>query len=324
MFFCVSSRFTLLVLYTRLLIRKGRFEDMRSRSFAREACVLVRRVSFVACAPPLHSPSLPRRQVLVVVPEAALYPPDSIPSHFSWLVRQTRLPPTLKLRHGVLDDHLRWRVAVRHLARDAHSTELGLDHRLALCEFTSTLIDCTRARSRNIARSPTNAPPRRNVCCSQSRISVPADKMYSAGSAVLLNECLKGTISLSIAFYNALNAQSAGPSAGYVPISGDDKQNNVDEKRQAGRTPLVELLTLPRIKRAAAKMRNEVFRCVGQMDFRATRSINTAGGSKLAELTSNCSVRSSDCWKLSIPACLYVVQNNVSRGAPCTSPGERT
>lgn len=33
---------------------------------------------------------------------------------------------------------------------------------------------------------------------------------------------------------------------------------------------------------------------------------------KLICLSRNPPVRSSDCWKLSIPACLYVVQNNVS------------
>jgi UDP-sugar transporter A1/2/3 len=81
--------------------------------------------------------------------------------------------------------------------------------------------------------------------------------MYSAASAVLLNECLKGTISLSIAFYNALHAQ---PPAGYAPLSPDEKTD--EHKQAAGRKPWEEVWTAPRIKRAAGRMRKEIFRCV--------------------------------------------------------------
>ncbi|KAK4058589.1 hypothetical protein OIO90_000033 [Microbotryomycetes sp. JL221] len=162
-----------------------------------------------------------------------------------------------------------------------------------------------------------------------SRISVPADKTYSAASAVLLNELLKGSISLSIATYNAMLAtpsplpppthaqtnashsrhmstrsvsaptSGAGGSAtigangtamsnssgGYQPLSTlDDK----DEEKASGSHHLMtrrhqpswnELLTPLRIKRGFNKVKKEVF--------------------------------SSDCWKLAIPACLYVVQNNL-------------
>ncbi|ORY79696.1 nucleotide-sugar transporter-domain-containing protein [Leucosporidium creatinivorum] len=107
-----------------------------------------------------------------------------------------------------------------------------------------------------------------------SRISVPADKMYSAASAVLLNECLKGTISISIAFYNTLLAT---PGSGYAPLSPEDRS---DEEKAAQRPKRWdEVLTVSRVRKAGAKLRKDVF--------------------------------SSDCWKLSIPACLYVVQNNL-------------
>ncbi|KAK4053142.1 hypothetical protein OIV83_001877 [Microbotryomycetes sp. JL201] len=168
-----------------------------------------------------------------------------------------------------------------------------------------------------------------------SRISVPADKMYSAASAVLLNELLKGSISLSIATYNAMMAtpsplpapthasnhsrhlstrsvsapaSSSNPSAhnsaaahaaamaqssaapgqaGYQPLAtGDDKD---EEKGAAGHHHLLhgrraiptwsELLTPSRIVNGLKKVKREVF--------------------------------SSDSWKLAIPACLYVVQNNL-------------
>lgn len=48
-----------------------------------------------------------------------------------------------------------------------------------------------------------------------SRVRVPADEMYSAASAVLLNEILKAGISLSVAYTNALRAL---PPAGYESV----------------------------------------------------------------------------------------------------------
>ncbi|KAM0792551.1 hypothetical protein ACM66B_005216 [Microbotryomycetes sp. NB124-2] len=175
-----------------------------------------------------------------------------------------------------------------------------------------------------------------------SRISVPADQMYSAASAVLLNELLKGSISLSIATYNAMVASSpnslssqphhhqghlrhmssrsvsapatTGPNssgqpqsssstaaaahaaaiaqsnaapgqAGYQPLSTSDDKD--EEKGAAGhhhhlrrlQPTWSELLTPPRISNGFRMVKREVF--------------------------------SSDCWKLAIPACLYVVQNNL-------------
>ncbi|GAA5931550.1 uncharacterized protein JCM15063_001499 [Sporobolomyces koalae] len=108
-----------------------------------------------------------------------------------------------------------------------------------------------------------------------SRISVPKDKMYSAASAVLLNELLKGAISLSIAFRNAVHAQGAGPGGDYAPLPGKDELED-------GRKPLAagdNVWDQTRMQLAAKKLFGEIF--------------------------------SNDCWKLSIPACLYVIQNNL-------------
>ncbi|BGP46178.1 hypothetical protein JCM10450v2_002018 [Rhodotorula kratochvilovae] len=105
-----------------------------------------------------------------------------------------------------------------------------------------------------------------------SRISVPADRMYSAASAVLLNELLKGAISLSIAFRNAVLA--AGSRSG--DYSRLETSDDSDRRRGGGQG---EAWSIEQIKAGGSKMVSEVF--------------------------------SSDCWKLSIPACLYVIQNNL-------------
>ncbi|GAA5957653.1 hypothetical protein JCM3765_001468 [Sporobolomyces pararoseus] len=109
-----------------------------------------------------------------------------------------------------------------------------------------------------------------------SRISVPKDKMYSAASAVLLNELLKGAISLSIAFRNAVHANpsTAGPGGDYVALPSKDELED-------GRKTIN-----------------------GDNVWNSTR-MQLAGRRLFGEIFSN------DCWKLSIPACLYVIQNNL-------------
>ncbi|KAG9318667.1 nucleotide-sugar transporter [Chiua virens] len=91
-----------------------------------------------------------------------------------------------------------------------------------------------------------------------SRVYIPPSQSYSAPAAVLLNELLKGSISLAIAFIQI------GPYTSDAPQLGPT----------AGRfwTPSKILLRIRRLGR-------EVF--------------------------------SPDCWKLSIPAILYVIQNNL-------------
>jgi len=100
--------------------------------------------------------------------------------------------------------------------------------------------------------------------------------MYNAAAAVLLNELLKGAISLSIAFRNAVLAASSTRGGDYSRVPTDDE---FESRRRSGPSGGGGAVDLARAKFAATKMLGEVF--------------------------------SSDCWKLSIPACLYVIQNNV-------------
>ncbi|GAA5872524.1 hypothetical protein JCM3774_006843 [Rhodotorula dairenensis] len=106
-----------------------------------------------------------------------------------------------------------------------------------------------------------------------SRISVPKDKSYSAASAVLLNELLKGAISLSIAFRNAVTGTATAAGRNYAKMEGgeDDYYRRSDAGGDAW--------DRERVQAGGKKLLGEVF--------------------------------SRDCWKLSIPACLYVVQNNL-------------
>ena len=107
-----------------------------------------------------------------------------------------------------------------------------------------------------------------------SRVSTPPSRAYSAASAVLLNELLKGAISLAIAvsridkLHPHYSQSTRKPSGlllnGSVPLP----------------TPLVP------IGYSASRCMNR-FRRVGREVF------------------------SDDCWKLAIPAILYVIQNNL-------------
>lgn len=91
-------------------------------------------------------------------------------------------------------------------------------------------------------------PPR----LAQSRISVPADRMYSAASAVLLNELLKGAISLSIAFRNSVVATARPGDYARIPSTDDD------ERKRALQGTAWSPET---IRAGGAKMLREVFRC---------------------------------------------------------------
>ncbi|KAF9246331.1 nucleotide-sugar transporter [Melanogaster broomeanus] len=94
-----------------------------------------------------------------------------------------------------------------------------------------------------------------------SRVSIPPSQSYSAPAAVLLNELLKGSISLAIAFTQIDRSTS---------YTSDTPQPGLTTGRFWH--PSKVLLRIRRLGR-------EVF--------------------------------SSDCWKLSIPAILYVIQNNL-------------
>ncbi|KAF5373663.1 hypothetical protein D9758_000623 [Tetrapyrgos nigripes] len=88
-----------------------------------------------------------------------------------------------------------------------------------------------------------------------SRVSTPPSRMYSAATAVLMNEVLKGSISLVIAFWRIESEKGSSPSS-CRPLALADR---------------------------ARKLSRDIF--------------------------------STDCWKLSIPAILYVIQNNLQSSA---------
>ncbi|KAJ4487868.1 nucleotide-sugar transporter [Lentinula aciculospora] len=96
-----------------------------------------------------------------------------------------------------------------------------------------------------------------------SRVSTPSSRMYSAATAVLMNELLKGSISLFIAFCR-------------IEISSNAESSVFDSLR-----PRVFMSKFRRLSR-------DVF--------------------------------SADCWKLSIPAVLYVIQNNLQYVAASNLP----
>ncbi|KAM0753678.1 nucleotide-sugar transporter [Meredithblackwellia eburnea MCA 4105] len=97
-----------------------------------------------------------------------------------------------------------------------------------------------------------------------SRTNTVDGQMYSAATAVFLNELLKLVFSYFAAVYNQLSTQRHGTS------DEDEKRGWVGDTKQNG--PLT-------LGVAHARVQREVF--------------------------------STDCWKLAIPACLYVLQNNL-------------
>lgn len=80
--------------------------------------------------------------------------------------------------------------------------------------------------------------------------------MYSAASAVLLNECLKGAISITIAFYNTL---LASPGSGYSALSSNEKEAE-DKAGSLRNKRWDKLLTVQRVSAAGGKLRKEIFR----------------------------------------------------------------
>lgn len=80
--------------------------------------------------------------------------------------------------------------------------------------------------------------------------------MYSAASAVLLNELLKGSISLAIAFRNAVHAQPS-----YAAVAAEE--GAYDEKRRVGLGEAQEkwsdVWQVGRMRRGASKLRSDIF-----------------------------------------------------------------
>jgi UDP-sugar transporter A1/2/3 len=122
-----------------------------------------------------------------------------------------------------------------------------------------------------------------------SRISTSPSRSYSAASAVLLNELLKGSISLMTALKRIDNEMTKEESHLRSPVvKSRTGTPNMSDHHQGS------MLSSPRTGKA------EVARNFVSAYFRADR------WKRLSR-----EIFSPDCWKLSIPAILYVIQNNL-------------
>jgi len=128
--------------------------------------------------------------------------------------------------------------------------------------FLGTVIDTTRL----ITLSLQNAFL--TIIMHYSRISQSPDKMYSAASAVLLNELLKGFISVMIALRNIDADIASSP----TPAVYSDRDTRINPSRYS---PLPSMLHSSRLRTLLK------------------------------------SIFSPDCYKLAVPAILYVIQNNL-------------
>jgi hypothetical protein len=90
--------------------------------------------------------------------------------------------------------------------------------------------------------------------------------MYNAASAVLLNELLKGAISLSIAFRNAVHGahhpSSALERGDYARLEMDEKGRRGSGALQGGLGAGESIWSVDTVSRGGRKMFKEVFRCV--------------------------------------------------------------
>ncbi|QRW14514.1 UDP-galactose transporter [Ceratobasidium sp. AG-Ba] len=135
-----------------------------------------------------------------------------------------------------------------------------------------------------------------------SRVSTPANRTYSAASAVLLNELLKGSISLIIALFR-LDDQAKGTRSDTIPLMG----SSADLDEDSPTTPMIKAKSQGRGlsgRGGSGSVRNVV-----SSQLRRSTSLVARLVGKFRRLGRE--VFSPDCWKLSIPAILYVIQNNL-------------
>lgn len=137
-----------------------------------------------------------------------------------------------------------------------------------------------------------------------SRVSTPANKTYSAASAVLLNELLKGSISLLIALAR-LDDQSKPARSEGIPLM--SSAGDLDDDSPT--TPMIKAKAQGRGVLGHRSTGSGSIRGVLSSQLRRSTSIFTRLWGKFRRLGRE--VFSPDCWKLSIPAILYVIQNNL-------------
>lgn len=128
---------------------------------------------------------------------------------------------------------------------------------------------------------------------------------------MLLNELLKGAISLSIAFRNAVAGTANAAGRSYAKLEGGE-----DDHYRKG-VASGSAWDMERVQAGGRKLLSEVFRYV----LPSLRP--PVARMKWSEAESAPYSHSRDCWKLSIPACLYVIQNNVRLEPRNLRNGER-
>ncbi|KAG8748297.1 hypothetical protein FRC10_007687 [Ceratobasidium sp. 414] len=136
-----------------------------------------------------------------------------------------------------------------------------------------------------------------------SRVSTPANRTYSAASAVLLNELLKGSISLLIALARIDDQPSKGARPDAIPLMSG--AGDLDEDSPT--TPMIKAKSQGRGLHSRGG--SGTVRSVVTSQLRRSTSLATRLWGKFRRLGRE--VFSPDCWKLSIPAILYVIQNNL-------------
>ncbi|KAG8686721.1 hypothetical protein FRC08_012352 [Ceratobasidium sp. 394] len=136
-----------------------------------------------------------------------------------------------------------------------------------------------------------------------SRVSTPANRTYSAASAVLLNELLKGSISLLIALARLDDQPAKGARPDNIPLMSG--AGDLDEDSPT--TPMIKAKSQGRGLHGRGG--SGTIRSVVTSQLRRSTSLATRLWGKFRRLGRE--VFSPDCWKLSIPAILYVIQNNL-------------
>ncbi|CAE7106736.1 unnamed protein product [Rhizoctonia solani] len=136
-----------------------------------------------------------------------------------------------------------------------------------------------------------------------SRVSTPPNRTYSAASAVLLNELLKGSISLLIALFR-IDDQPKTARSEAISLSG---AGDLDDDSPT--TPMIKAKAQGRGFLSHRSTGSGSIRGVLSSQLRRSTSLLTRLWCKFRRLGRE--VFSPDCWKLSIPAILYVIQNNL-------------
>jgi UDP-sugar transporter A1/2/3 len=138
-----------------------------------------------------------------------------------------------------------------------------------------------------------------------SRVSTPANRTYSAASAVLLNELLKGSISLLIALFRIDDQASKTSRSEVIPLM--PGAGDLDDDSPT--TPMIKAKAQGRSVLGHRNTGSGSVRSVLSSQLRRPTSLFIRLWGKFRRLGRE--VFSPDCWKLSIPAILYVIQNNL-------------